>query len=106
MANVNAIEGIRYGFRLMGYIVVVYLIGALLSFIGVGMIDSGSEIIGGLLALIGIVAILAGFLGMGYKVIADGVEKGINAANSGSSSGGNSLQPSQSDQRLSNLKQK
>lgn len=106
MVNINAIEGIKYGFRLMGYVVLVYIIGLLLMVFGTGMLESGSEIIGGLLSLIGIVSIFAGFLGMGYKVIADGVEKGINAANSGMSSESGSLQTSQSDQQLSHLQQK
>lgn len=81
MVNVSTEEGIKYGFRLMGYAILVFVAGIVVAAIGAGLMDGGSEAVGGLIAIFGILVVYAGFLGMGYKVIADGVEKGVRAAN-------------------------
>jgi len=80
VVNVNAIEGIKYGFRLMGYVVAVAVIGAGMMSMGGVMVDGDSPVIGGLVALVGFLVFYAGFLGVAYKVIADAVEQGVRAA--------------------------
>lgn len=80
MANVNPITGIKYGFELMAYGVAVWLIAILVMGAGIALADGGSTIAGGIVALIGFLAFFAGLFGMSYKLIADGVEKGVNAS--------------------------
>ncbi|ERG89213.1 MAG: hypothetical protein J07HX5_01367 [halophilic archaeon J07HX5] len=82
MANVNPLNGMMYGFRLMGYLITVLGVGVVLSLIGFSLVDGGSLISGGVVFLIGILAVFAGQAGVLYKVIADGFEKGMSAANS------------------------
>lgn len=81
MVNVNAVDGIKYGFRLMGYLLAVFVIGFVFMAIGADMVSGDSPALGGLLAVFGFLVVYAGIMGMGYKVIADGVEKGVRAAN-------------------------
>jgi len=83
MVVVNSADGIKYGFRLMGYLFGVAIISLILGLVlgGVvgGVVGAGSEgglVIGGIFALMGM---QAGSLGLGYKVIADGVYTGVNA---------------------------
>jgi hypothetical protein len=82
MANVNPLNGMMYGFRLMGYLLAVLGVGVVLSLVGFFLLSDGSLISGGVVSLIGILAVFAGQAGLLYKVIADGVEKGMSAANS------------------------
>ena len=81
MSNVSAIDGVKYGFRLMGYLIAVYIGAAIIIAIGFAIAEDGSAGLGGIIILLGGLTLFAGLLGMGYKVIADGVEKGVNAAN-------------------------
>ena len=76
MTNVNPVDGIVYGFRIIGYIIAVFLAGGLVALIG-AEIDG---VVGGLIALVGTLAVFAGFLGIQFKLIADGVERGIRAS--------------------------
>lgn len=76
MANVNPVDGIVYGFRLLGYLLVVFLAGGLITFIGA---DSG-DTAGAFITFLGSLIILAGFLGIQFKLISDGVERGIRAS--------------------------
>lgn len=83
MTAVGIRSGVKYGFLLMGYFIGVFIIGGLLS--GAGILVASSDSIaltigGGLLALIGVVIIYAGSMGVLYKVIADGVETGVAGA--------------------------
>lgn len=80
MVNVNAIEGIKYGFRLIGYAILVVGVGFVIMIIGSVMAEN-SPVIGVSFVLVGFLLFYAGLLGMGYKVIADAVEKGVRAAN-------------------------
>lgn len=80
MVNVDAAEGVRYGIRLLGYAFLTAGSGFVLMFIGLAIASSG-EPFGIVLGLGGFLVLYAGLLGMGYKVIADGVEKGMRAAN-------------------------
>jgi hypothetical protein len=76
MANVDPVQGVKYGFQLMGYVSAVIFGGVLIIYIGV---ESEGEL-GLLIALLGALTINAGLVGILYKVIADGVEKGNLAA--------------------------
>jgi hypothetical protein len=76
MANVNPVDGIVYGFRLLGYLIVVFIAGGLLALIG----QEIGDILGLLIAFMGSLTIFAGFAGIQYKIIADGVEQGIRAS--------------------------
>ena len=94
MVAVNTIDGIKYGFRLLGYLIAVFLIGGFIAGIGAAMVED-SPFIGGIIAIFGVVIVYAGFLGTMYKVIADGVEAGNRAANGAPAprSGGRGGQP-------------
>ena len=83
MANVSPTEGITYGFRLIGYAIGVFIVGFVLFAVGAVFLDGGSPVLGGIVFLFGSLTIFAGFLGINYKVIADAVEKGMNASNVG-----------------------
>lgn len=82
MTNVDTIDGIVYGFRIIGYSIGVFAVAGIISAIGFALLDGGGAagIIGGLIALVGVLAFFAGVIGVLYKLIADGVEKGMNAA--------------------------
>jgi len=90
MATVNPIDGIKYGFRLIGYGIAVLLLGSIVFFVG-GIVAQNSPIIGGIIAIIGSLIFIAGLLGLQYKVIADGVEAGVEDA--GVAMGGGTAQP-------------
>lgn len=96
MARVSAVEGIRYGFSIMAYYVVVILIGNLIMGIGGGMMGAGLEtaglhdspdwgtvIIGFVVFGFGLLSVLAGVFGAVYKLIADGVAKGNELSRTG-----------------------
>ncbi len=76
MANVNPVDGIMYGFRLMGYILAVNVIGGLFFLVGLEL----DNVLGVLVALVGVFVAFAGILGIQYKIIADGVEQGVLAS--------------------------
>lgn len=94
MVNVNPVDGITYRFRLIGYLIAVFVAGFIIIAICGVLVDSGGDaaLVGGLVALAGMATIFAGFLGMQYKIIADAVEKGTSAANSNATAG-HSRQP-------------
>jgi hypothetical protein len=86
MPVVNSADGIKYGFRLMGYLFGVGIIslvaGMLLGVVLGGALGIGGR--GGLLigTVFAIIGIQAGTLGLGYKVVADGVYTGVSYADS------------------------
>jgi len=84
MVAVNTTDAIKYGFRLLGYLLAVFVAGGVLIMVGAGFMPTGfsggNPILGLLFWIAGIVVIYAGSLGMLYKVIADGVEIGNRAA--------------------------
>ncbi|MGN8212766.1 MULTISPECIES: hypothetical protein [Halococcus] len=89
MTAVNVREGIRYGVSLLGYFVVLFIGGGVIIAIGFALLPLDSVIatlIGFIFFLIGSVIFYAGFLGVGYKVIADGVAKGIQSVQPSTSS--------------------
>lgn len=83
MPAVNALDGIKYGFRLLGYFALVAIAAFVIVLVGMlgGMgSDGGMSLFGALFALIGVLVFYAGSLGVMYKVIADGVKVGIESA--------------------------
>ena len=80
MVAVNTIDGIKYGFRIMGYLLAVFLAGGLLILIG-SEFGNDSVILMGIFWIVGLALIYAGGLGLLYKVIGDGVEVGNQAVN-------------------------
>ena len=89
MTAVNVREGIRYGVSLLGYFVVLFIGGGVIIAIGFALLPLDSVIatlIGFIFFLTGSVIFYAGFLGIGYKVIADGVAKGIQSVQPSTSS--------------------
>lgn len=82
-------DAIRYGGSLILYLVVLYVVGGVGVFLGIAMMGVGSRVpvgdgilitplLGLLLVLIGYLIVVAGTLGIGYKVIADGVSRGVD----------------------------
>jgi hypothetical protein len=91
MATINIVEGVRYGLDLIVYIFVIGLAAGfgLLIGVGIGSVDNiVFTLTGSLLALASFLAFYAGMMGILYKVIADGVTVGIEAANHGSHESG------------------
>lgn len=87
MATVNVVEGVRYGLDLIVYIFVIGLaagFGLLIGFAFVSFDNIIFTLIGSLLSLASFLAFYAGMMGILYKVIADGVTVGIEAANGSS----------------------
>lgn len=87
MATVNVVEGVRYGLDLIVYIFVIGLaagLGLMLGFAFVSIDNILFTLIGSLLALASFLAFYAGMMGILYKVIADGVTVGMEAANESS----------------------
>lgn len=86
MVAVDTTDALMYGFRLLGYLIAVFLAGAVLLGIGAGFspgpMGSGNPILALLFIVAGAAVLYAGGLGIFYKVIADGVEKGNRAASS------------------------
>lgn len=90
---VGAVEGIKYGFKLLWYFLGVAIVGGIVSSIGFGMMASssggmyaepslGGMAFGFLLGTFGVAIVYAGVLGTGYKVIADAVYLGNITAGS------------------------
>ena len=87
MTAVNVVDGVKYGFVLLGYFIAVFIAGGVLFGIGLAVSAGGTEgnsvgfvLVGGLLALIGGLVINAGLFGVLYKIVADGVQRGIETA--------------------------
>jgi hypothetical protein len=79
---------LRYGGSMLAYLVGIYFGGGLVSFIGVGIMRAGSGgpfgqtnpglfLLGVPFLFAGYIVMIAGTLGLGYKVIADGVRTGL-----------------------------
>lgn len=80
MARVSAIDGISYGFRLFGYGSAVTFISLLIVVLGVFFAREGEPLPGVALILFGLTTLYAGVMGFLYKVIADGVDKGMESS--------------------------
>jgi|GEM_PF-1789780 len=85
MVAVDTMDAVKYGFRLLGYLLAVFIAGGILIAIGLsfqptGFRGGGNPLMALLFFVAGIAVIYAGGLGMLYKVIGDGVEIGNRAA--------------------------
>lgn len=80
--TVSPREGIRYGFRLFGWIAVVGFLGGIVSTVGFVIAGGGTGgigmIVGLILFAIGLLIVLAGYSGLLFKIIADGVAAAQN----------------------------
>jgi hypothetical protein len=94
MVAVNTVDGIKYGFRILGYLLAVFLAGGLLVLIGAAF-GNDNILLTGIFWIVGITVIYAGALGLLYKVIGDGVEVGNRAANNQQPARGQPQQPPQ-----------
>jgi len=87
MVAVNVADGVKYGFRLLGYLLAVFIAGGILLVIAgsvaPGPFDQGNPILMVIFGIAGVAVIYAGSLGLMYKVIADGVERGNLSADQG-----------------------
>jgi len=105
--TISAIDGIKYGFKLLAYFLLIGLIGGVVASFGFGI--SSAEIaaatnsfrqpnfaillFGAIIWIIGASIVYAGVLGVGYTVIADAVYTGnIQAQDHNSSPSGNAGQ--------------
>lgn len=92
MNTVSIGEGIQYGFKIMSYYIAVILIGNLISLVGFLLLGAGMDagigespnwllVLLGLVFLIGgLLTVFAGIFGAVYKLIADGVARGVRTA--------------------------
>ena len=91
MARVGFGEALSYGFSLIGYLMAVGLVGGGLILLGTlmgtaGIAGTSTDTVflgiffGVMIGLLGWLTIIAGLYGAFYKVIADGVNRGTNAA--------------------------
>ncbi|WP_257298665.1 hypothetical protein [Haloarchaeobius sp. FL176] len=114
MTAVTTTDGIKYGFKLIGYQMLVTLIGGGIAFVGffltsafgIAAVDNGSTegglfalLIGGVFLLAGAAVWLAGMAGTTYKVVADAVEAGTLSASTGSGRAATSAAPQQASGR-------
>lgn len=89
MSTVRALDGLRYGFKLLGLALVVLVVGGVLVAGGGALAASGLDpanparsqlprtVGGGVVALVGVLWLAGGWLGILYKLIADGVGAGL-----------------------------
>ena len=102
MTAVDMKDALVYGFKLLGYLLLVFIAGGILILIGASFVPSlrggGNIILAAIFYIAGISVIYAGSLGMLYKVIGDGVEIGNIASRSGGG-GAAASQPPQSPGR-------
>ena len=98
MSRVDITTAIKYGFVVVAYFVGILIVGGVVAAIGFGIVGIGSTGFdgtggglgaagGGVLALVGIVVGIIGYViiigaafGIQYKIISDGVARGIETA--------------------------
>lgn len=87
MAAVSPSEASSYGFRLIRSLLLTVLGGGSMIALGSLWVSLGTRgstsvlLIGVVALLLGVIVILSGVAGLGYKIIADGVKRGIERAN-------------------------
>lgn len=79
MSDVGPMESVRYGLRLMVHFIWISVVAALTVIWVIALLDKGDTAMAVLYAAGGGTIVLAGVLGLGYKVIADGVSRGTRA---------------------------
>lgn len=87
MATVGVRKSVKYGFVLLGYFVSIFIVGGIIAGIGSLILEAGREsggagglllvLVGFIIGFVGLFILVAGFIGINYKVIADGVKHGI-----------------------------
>jgi hypothetical protein len=85
MTEIDAIDSMAYGFRLLGYLVGVLVVGFAVAVLGAELFGSVNPLLGDLVTVVGIAVILAGLLGMQHKVIVDSVARGMDGSSDSSS---------------------
>ena len=84
MTAVSFSEGIEYGKKLLYYMLGLFLTGGIIAAVGFYVITLESAgiiyLFGGMMIFLGGLVVYLGMLGLGYKVIADAVEKGNREA--------------------------
>lgn len=90
MTAVKITDAIKFGFVIIAYLIGIFIVGGIILAIGGAIVGVGGGIggiIGGFVTLIGaIIAIIGGIIiygalfGASYKIVADGVERGIESA--------------------------
>lgn len=80
MAEVSDVDGIRYGFRLLSYLGTLALVTIAGAFASLFLFQNESYFLVILVAILTLLVDLAGMMGLAYKVIADGVERGATQA--------------------------
>lgn len=91
MSEVDTVDAIRYGGSLIVYLIAIYFGGGIISLIGFAVMGAGAGgpfssgnpllvLIGVLFIIGGYVVVIAGSLGIGYKVIVDGVARGVDSS--------------------------
>jgi|GEM_PF-3360855 len=84
---VNFKETMRYGAKILGYVVLVALISGIFAVPGmfllpqtttgmVSNVSSARSAFGGILSFVGFLIFVSGMFGIQYKIISDGVETG------------------------------
>lgn len=84
VSTVSISEGVRYGFNLIIYILVIGIATGLGVLVGGALVSVDNVVVtlvGAFLALASVLGFYAGMMGILYKVIADGVAVGVTAAN-------------------------
>lgn len=97
MAAVTIREGVKYGLSLLGYFVVLFIASGIIFFVGSVLFTLDNivaTLLGFLILVAGLVVLYGGTLGVGYKVIADGVRKGIQSVRVSSTDAESDRQPS------------
>lgn len=78
MTTVSAVDGIKYGIGLIGWVFIIGLVGAGVGGIGFVVTGGGTgmigRLIGALLFMAGGLIVAAGMLGLLYKAVADANE--------------------------------
>jgi hypothetical protein len=90
MTAVRITDAIKFGFVITGYLIAIFVVGAIILAIGFAVAGAGGSIggiAGGIIGLIGVIILIIGsfvlygaLFGASYKIVADGVEQGIESA--------------------------
>jgi hypothetical protein len=92
MTAVRITDAIKFGFVITGYLIAIFVVGAIILAIGFAVAVAGAGgsiggIAGGIIGLIGLIILIIGsfvlygaLFGASYKIVADGVEQGIESA--------------------------
>jgi len=97
MSSVSRKEGFRYGFYVFSYWLLILVFSGALVAAGAWVVseqlgaigtdrEGGLAALGGFLAFVGVLVFGAGQAGLAYKLVADGVERGMPAGVSGTGS--------------------